>query len=109
MKIKFVIVFVIVAYSLISIKNFDVEQIKRAEHTALQYNWAIDAATDDAVILLSNGQSKYGQNGIFINKELAVETFFQSLELSFGIEQVGSVFIDTTDVDSADEFFMDSC
>lgn len=106
MKTKFILVFVIIAYALISIKNFETEQMKRAEHLALRYNWAIDSATDDAVTMLARNQKRYNLGHVAIDKEKAVETFFRSLELNFGIEQIGEVFVDTTDTDSGDEFFM---
>lgn len=107
MKINYVLVFVIIAYALISIKNFETEQMKRVEHLALRYNWAIDTATDDAALVLAKDKTVFNQSNGKINKELAVETFFRTLELNFGIEEESAVFIDSNDPDSNDEYFID--
>lgn len=106
MKINYALVFVIIAYALISIKNFETVQMKRVEHLGLRYNWAIDTATDDAALVLAKDKILFNKSKDKVNKELAVETFFRTLELNFGIEEGSNVFTNTIDTDSNDEYFI---
>lgn len=92
MKItKFAILFALILLPFFIVNNINVEHNRKNTIMEIRYNKAIDTATQDAAkALLMNGaqgaESQYEfLKRIRINKEEAVNTFFSTMYLNFGV------------------------
>lgn len=92
MKItKFVIVFTLILFPFFIINNINVSHNRQNLILEMRYNNAIDTATLDAAKALSTNASQSSEaqyefiKRLRINKEEAVQTFFNSLYLNFSV------------------------
>lgn len=104
MKItKFTILFTLIMLPFFVINNINVDQNRKNLILELRYNRVIDTATQDAAkALITNAmqteESQYESlKRVRINKEEAVQTFFNTLYLNFGVfdDPVGQGVIQT--------------
>lgn len=85
------IVFVIIALPFFVITGFRLDDQKTASRLEMKYDAALRTAVQDAAKMLSMNEkqdyeAQYQSDKYFrANKEMAVDTFFKTLELNFGI------------------------
>lgn len=93
MKItNFAILFILILFPFIITNSLDIEAQKKALFVETQYNISIDTATQDAAaVLITNSEQDFESQYeslkfVRVNKELAVETFFKTIYLNFGVD-----------------------
>lgn len=92
MKISsFAVLAVIIILPFVLINTFNIEAQKKGLFLETRYNAAIDAATQDATLMLLNNASQGSESlyesakNVRVNKEAAAEAFFQTLYLNFDV------------------------
>ncbi|MCW3793934.1 hypothetical protein OM416_20275 [Paenibacillus sp. LS1] len=93
MKItNFAVLAIIIILPFIIINTFNIEAQKKALFLETRYNAAIDAATQDATLMLLNNASQGSESlyesakNVRVNKEAAAEAFFQTMYLNFDVQ-----------------------
>ncbi len=79
---NFVILFFIIELTFVTVLDFRVNNLTAVTNKKIEYNKALDSAIEDGVVDLIEVDSK---RNLVLNKESAVNQFFESLFANFGV------------------------